>query len=154
MTWWAPLEVLGFALKGGFTATQAKQATAIALAASGGADHYQWAPPGSPGTDVRGLWGITAHRYDPDELPDLFSPVSSAQAVCNLWARYGRSWSFHYAYNVDGGKYVRDVLAQLEQGKNWKRKSAAQLTTVRQLAVIHHATEQMRAVVGGTVPLF
>lgn len=118
MTWWAPLDVLGYARGAGWVDADAKVATALALMASGGADHYDGQAI-DPGNHDRGLWTLSTARVAPDQAPNLYDPTFNAATAALLWARYGHTWAWHGAWSSDGGAGVRRLLGQLDSAKLW-----------------------------------
>lgn len=101
MKWGAPT-VSRFAGLAGFVRPDLHTATAIALAASNGIDHYDHRA-GLPGSGRwAGLWAINTDRwpeYTPDELTD---PHRAAEAAYELTVRCGGfGWSDVWAAGRD-----------------------------------------------------
>lgn len=122
MTWWPPGDVLQFCQKAGWQGEQARQAAAVALASSNGADHHHWCPTDTPGVDQRGLFGLDVQRVDLDEPHTLFDPHANAQAAYGLWAHFGKSWQWHPVYAATNGAAVRAFLLALDTDQGWRSK--------------------------------
>src|SRR5271154_1446157 len=94
MTFWPPLAVRGFITQAGFARADADQATALAMCASDGADHYQWKPDDVPGVDQRGLFAIDVCRVGEDDAGMLYHPAPNAEWAFALWNHYVKSWEW------------------------------------------------------------
>jgi Lysozyme like domain len=84
MTTWAARSIAKFARDGGFYGDDVKVATAIALAATGGHDHYDMRA-GVPGSGHwMGLWAIDADEHPDLVARDLLDPYAAARAAKQL----------------------------------------------------------------------
>lgn len=91
---WAAPSVARFAGLAGFMRPELHTATAIALAATNGIDHYDHRA-GLPGSGRwTGLWAVNVDRW-PEYTPDeLFDPQRAAEAAYELTRRCdGFGWS-------------------------------------------------------------
>lgn len=95
---WGAQGIARFARLVGFKGELLHDAVALALAASGGADHYAHNPISAPGAERRGLWALRVDEQ-PDELVgDLFDPAHNAAVARALWERSSGSFSYHPAW--------------------------------------------------------
>ena len=122
MTFWPPLEILGFVRKAGFTNDQAHLATGLVLASSDGADHHHWCPESTPGVDQRGLFALDVRRCDPDQPDSLFDPLTNCEWTHALFTHYGRTWDWHPVWHATSGRVVKAVLAALDEDKGWMNR--------------------------------
>lgn len=134
MTWWAPMQVYNFALKAGFPRDHATKATAVAFASSGGADHYQWTHPTTPGVDQRGLYALDVSRVGDDDASSLYDPVQSSEWAYALWKHYGEGWHWHPAYTANKGAVVRAFLMALNEDRGWMNQPAQFYNRTRSIA--------------------
>ena len=121
MTWWAPGQVLGYAVAGGFSRYDAPLATAVAMLTSHGADHYVHVTPGTPALSLSGLFGVPDDQAAAAGLGDQLNPLTSAQTAHGLYETAGASWSWHPAWTADDGATVARVLDELQQALAWRR---------------------------------
>ena len=146
MTWWSPMEVRGFVRAAGWDREPARIATAIALASSGGADHYHWNSVDAPGLDHRGLFALELSRTDPDSPESLWDPHTNCEWAHALWAHYGRSWHWHPVWENDRGAIVRATLSALDESKNWTAKPAAWFARAQPIGTARSITDLLRSV--------
>lgn len=81
---WSPGAVYGFVRAAGFGAVQWAQATALALATSGGDDLYRDVAWPGPAVDRRGLFGIDVVRFGQYAADDLLNPATNAKVALAL----------------------------------------------------------------------
>lgn len=118
------MQVFTFARKAGFDRQQASHATAVAMAASGGADHYQWTHPTTPGVDQRGLFALDVNRVGEADASTLYDPQVNAEWAYALFEHYGKGWHWHPVYNANNGASVRAFLMALDTDRGWMNKPA------------------------------
>jgi len=92
---WGAQGVARFARAAGFRGESLHDAVALALAASGGADHYRYNPISAPGAERRGLWALRVDEIPAELLGDLFDPTHNGAVVRALWEASGESFAFH-----------------------------------------------------------
>ena len=139
---WDALEITRFARGAGFARDDVVTATALALATSGGIDHYEFAP-GSPGVGrYVGLWGIDTDAWPVFADTDLFVPQHAATAAHALFELVGGwEWSptfmagAHRAHLAAAGVSITDEL-RVQVAKN-------PLTFHRTGQRIDHALERL-----------
>lgn len=120
MTYWAPLELQSFARGVGFPMRASKEAATLAMVASEGADHYQFADPGGSGIDQRGLYALPAARAGEGNADRLYDPQWASRLLYDLWDGYGRRWDWTDHHSQDGGWTLTQTLRWLESGSNWR----------------------------------
>ena len=91
---WDAHQLARVAEHAGFVGDDVRTAVAVALATSGGMDHYRFRP-GSPGSgDYHGLWGIDTDRYPWYSTVRLDIPAENARCARELCAEHwGWRWS-------------------------------------------------------------
>lgn len=95
MTTWNVGKVAQYAAGAGWLGPELVYATAVAMAASNGADHAKVNPSYAAELERRGLWLVRAlDMEDPPEV-DLFDPVQNATFAKAAWDANGRSWAWH-----------------------------------------------------------
>lgn len=101
MSYWAGRSIAAFAKGAGFFGDDVKTAVAIALAASGGYDHYD-VHAGVPGAGHwQGLWAIDTDLWPEHAHLDLHDPWRNAEAAyASTIMGNGFGWSAVYRNNV------------------------------------------------------
>lgn len=123
MSTWGAQGVAQFARAVGFKDDALHDAVALALAASGGADHYAYNPISAPGAERRGLWAIRLDEQ-PDELRgDLFDPRHAAGVVRALWEASSRSFDFHPTW-INGQAAIKRAYVPQALAGNAKHGAA------------------------------
>jgi hypothetical protein len=97
MTTWAGRKVSAFALGAGFTQSELPLATAVAWAASKGADHYVYNAGLTISSERRGLWALRVDEVPDGEAHLLWNPDYSARTARRLFVERGASWLWHPA---------------------------------------------------------
>lgn len=95
VTAWGPHVVARFARAAGFNGEALHDAVALAMAASGGADHYSHNPIAHPGAERRGLWAIRVDQVPTELAADLFDGADNARVARRLWEDSGGAFSWH-----------------------------------------------------------
>ena len=95
MTVWAPTMIARWVRDAGLPEGQVIHATALALAATHGADHYKANPTAHPVTERQGIFALRRADLPPDLDVDLFSPTDSATALVGIWRAQGERWDWH-----------------------------------------------------------
>jgi hypothetical protein len=117
---WEAAQLARFARGAGFVGDDVTEATALALAVSGGIASFDHTV-GAPGAGhYVGLWGIDVDRYPEYALHDLHVPQTNAAVAHELWeAAGGWSWSpthaagYHLAHRKHAGiERTRELHAQ------------------------------------------
>lgn len=122
MTWWGPGEVLKFAKGAGLDNHDAKRAAAIAVAVTGGADHWEWTDVAVPDQSVRGLFAIPAELVTRVNRGNQFDPEESALTIRKLFTLAGGKWGWHPGVKADGGANVKRTLDALDLDGLWTAK--------------------------------
>lgn len=120
-----------FARGVGFEGETLHDAVALALAASGGADHYAYNPISAPGAERRGLWAIRL-----DELPeglegDLFDPAHNARVARALWALSSQSFDWHPAW-INGQAAMRRAYVPQALAGNQRHSDSVPVLSYRE----------------------
>lgn len=95
MSTWGAQGVARFARAAGFKGEALHDAVALALAASGGADHYAYNPISAPGAERRGLWAVRVDEQPAELVGDLFDPSHAARVARALWEGASQSFGWH-----------------------------------------------------------
>lgn len=112
MTTWAPAAIVGFATQAGWQGPDLVVAVAVALAASGGADHaLETYPHGTP-RQTRGLWAVDVDQVADDVAATLYDPRANAKAAYGLWEANGHSFEWSPAYRSGGWRTYVDAAEQ------------------------------------------
>jgi hypothetical protein len=146
MSYWAPLEILGFARKAGFDNVDAKYATAISLVATGGADHYQHDTPGVAGSGLYGLWGLPLSDTGAVSVSDLMSVACSGQRLRECFVSNGRRWNWHPAYKSDAGAAVRRTWDALELDGLWTAKRSHMFGAMQHLRDADYRSDRINKI--------
>jgi hypothetical protein len=146
MTWWPPLDVLGFALSAGWSNDDAKRAATVALVASQGADHHTYDPACGPGFVQRGLWSISAAQVDSVGGGDQLHPLTSAQTARALWLDCGRKWSWHPVVAGDGGALVWRTLDALNLDNLWSASAKESWKAVAHLRDLTYTSKRIERI--------
>jgi hypothetical protein len=119
---WDAATISRFAADAGFTRPDVHTATAIALAGSGGIDHYDIAA-GAPGSGrYVGLWALNIDRWPQWSADELYAPERAAEVAYELTQRTGgfgwsavwqagsdRHWLDHAATAYGGAPFAEQV---------------------------------------------
>ena len=97
MTTWGARRIARFATEAGFPPADVPLATAIAWAATSGADHYQHNPGVGIGSERRGLWAMRMDEIPKGMAVDLWNPDHAAQLARITWEANGKHWLWHPA---------------------------------------------------------
>lgn len=104
---WDAHQIANVARAAGFDHADTVTATAVALATSGGLDHYDYSP-GSPGSGrYVGLWGIDTDRWPWYRSRPLEVPAVSARTVWEL-CRDHRGWHWSPTYEAGSWQHFVD----------------------------------------------
>lgn len=154
MTAWGSAMVAKIAKGAGFGGEALHDAVALALAASGGADHYQHNPISSPGAERRGLWAIRVDEVPGGEAADLFNADVNAAIARALWELSSGTFGWHPAWVSGAAAQVRPavVLHLGGKGRRFGPLSGREFHThVTGLAAV--AEHYAQATDLGTVPI-
>jgi hypothetical protein len=113
------MDVLGFVRTAGFDRDQARTATALAMAASNGADHHWWHPDDAPTVDQRGLFALDVRHVGADDARSLFDPQINAEWTKVLFDHWGQTWVWHPVASATKGAVVRATLMALDSDRGW-----------------------------------
>lgn len=119
-------------------------AVAVAIAASGGQDHYRYNPGWSDSTERRGLFALTLDEHPLGPDADLFNPEVSAMAAHALWEAGDRSWRWHLAHVSGEADKQHDYVTAALAGSGDAHGSVAAGTFRMNLAAIMHYTDRIR----------
>lgn len=125
---WSPATIAHYATGAGFVRPDVYTATAIALAASGGIDHYDHSP-GVPGAGrYVGLWGVDTDEW-PDLAHDVLTPHGAAVAAYELTRRCG---GFDWSSCARAGAHLRhlDTAVQAMAGRPFTETVPAPITVL------------------------
>lgn len=117
VTAWGFDAVAKIAKGAGFSGEALHDAVSLAMAASGGADHYRYNPIGTPGAERRGLWAIRVDEVPAGETPDLFSASVSAAVARALWQLSSESFGWHPAWITGAAAEIRPAVVLHSSGK-------------------------------------
>jgi hypothetical protein len=92
---WGSDAVARWATGAGWRGEALHDAVALAIAASGGADHYRSNPISTPGAERRGLWALRVDEVPAHVADDLWLPSVCAQVAHNLWSASDGSFAWH-----------------------------------------------------------
>jgi len=114
MTTWSVPAVATYAARSGWRGSDLHYAVAVAVAASGGADHYRQNPTTLPGSERRGLFALRVDQLPDDATPDLYDPQTNAD-MARVFYRAVGDWGWHPVH-VSGAAtnaldYVKASLA-------------------------------------------
>ncbi len=110
MTAWGASAVRDIAAGAGWKGPALVDATALAMAASMGADHYAHNPISAPGAERRGLWAVRIDEV-PDELStDLWDPKVCAEVAHALWELSGQTFGWHPTWNNGSAARIRPAI--------------------------------------------
>lgn len=98
MTHWSPLYVRQLIERTGWKGDTVVPATAMALTASGGMDHYVSDPTGNVAQRRQGLFALTADEFGSVNGRDVWNVNDNAKAAHDLWANSGGLWGWHPAW--------------------------------------------------------
>ena len=84
--------IASIASRAGFTGKALTEAVSIALAASGGADHFDLVLHHEPLLGYRGLFGLSVDGLSTEDRDMLFDPHYSAERLYQLWRSNAHSW--------------------------------------------------------------
>lgn len=89
-------------------------AAALALAATGGRDHWHYSDPLVLGSDRWGLWALPAGAFTSLAPEGYYDPAAGALALARLWQQYDGWGDWHPDYGPGGhGQYLDLAAAQL-----------------------------------------
>ena len=117
VTTWGPPAIAKFAKGAGFSGESLHDAVSLAMAASGGADHYRHNPISSPGAERQGLWAIRVDEVPPERIADLFNPDQCAAIARALWVASSQSFGWHPAWISGSAAEVRPAVVLHLSGK-------------------------------------
>lgn len=110
VTQWGSLKVADFARAAGFSGGSLHDAVALAIAASGGADHYRHNPISAPGAERRGLWAIRVDEVPAEMVADLFDPAVNAGVARALYGLSGATFGWHPTWINGTAAHVRPAV--------------------------------------------
>jgi hypothetical protein len=97
MTTWGVRKISVFATQGGFPQSELTMASAVAWAATQGADHFVHNPGVGIGSERRGLWAMRMDEIPDGEAVDLFDPIQAASLALHHWRLNDGGWLWHPA---------------------------------------------------------
>lgn len=120
MTTWPVPAIAGFAVKAGIPTADIATVVALALAATGGKDHYHYSNPWDPTGDRWGLWGLPFSEAQVSAPTVLYDPSESAKCVRATERAEGTGYAWHESYGEAGHvlvlPYVNAVLRSVAPG--------------------------------------
>lgn len=117
VTSWGPVAIARFAKEVGFIGETLHDAVSLAIAASGGADHYRHNPISMPGAERQGLWATRLDQTPEGLVVDLFDPKDSARVARVLWEQSGGSFAWHPTWITNAAAAQREwVTSALTPG--------------------------------------
>lgn len=117
MTAWGFDTVAKIAKGAGFSGEALHDAVSLAMAASGGADHYRYNPIGTPGAERQGLWAIRVDEVPPARIVDLFNPDQCAAIARELWVAASSSFGWHPVWITGAAAEIRPAVVLHSTGK-------------------------------------
>ena len=120
VTQWGADMVAAVARRVGWKGAPLVDATALAMAASGGADHYSHNPISAPGAERRGLWAIRVDEVPGDSAVDLFDVDANALVARALWELSSQTFAWHPAWVSGTAARIRPSI-ELHLSKQGKR---------------------------------
>ena len=112
MTTWSGAQIARWLTDAGFSGDEVVHGVALALAASGGADHYQFNPTSVPSTERRGLYGMARHELPTVCYADLFDPVQATEMLRVVYLGQGNRWDWHPVHN-SGAALAQEPMIRL-----------------------------------------
>lgn len=98
MTTWQGAQIAKWLTDAGFTGDEIVHGVALALAATGGADHYSHNPTSWALTERRGLYALRPQEGVGTNRFDLFDPVQATAALREHYVEQGNRWDWHPAH--------------------------------------------------------
>jgi Lysozyme like domain len=95
MTLWSGRRIAVWARAAGFTDSEVPLATAVAWAASEGADHYVSNLGLTVASERRGLWALRVDEVGDCDPCELWNPAIAAKVARALYLASGSTWTFH-----------------------------------------------------------
>ena len=131
MTWWGVADVVDFARVVGFSNPAQRDAAALAMLATNGADHYE-SPPLAPailgGRGVYALVPDALFHYSPS---DLFNPIVSTRALMELYRVCEGSFDFHPLGPLFAPGAIANYVAMLDATGGWRSRAADRIENRR-----------------------
>jgi Lysozyme like domain len=153
VTAWGSPAIATIAKAAGFSGDALHDAVALALAASGGADHYRYNPISLPGAERQGLWAIRVDEVPPDRIVDLFNANHCAAIARELWVASSKSFGWHPAWVSGAAAEVRPAVVLHLSGKGRRNGPLSGREFHTQVRGISAVAEQLaQALDTGTVP--
>jgi hypothetical protein len=110
VTQWGSLFVSQVAARAGFRGEAMHDATALAMAATQGQDHYAHNPISLPGAERRGLWAIRVDEVPVGAVGDLFDPEFNAKVARLLWQASSDSFGWHPSWISGAALQIRPAI--------------------------------------------
>jgi hypothetical protein len=153
VTSWGPAGIAKFARDAGFSRSQVVDAVALALAVSGGADHYAHNPISSPGAERRGLWAVRVDEVPGELVADLFSPHDAAAVARALFQATSDSFAWHPGWITGAAAKLAPMVELSLSGKGRRHGPlAAEPFTVHMAHLVAKAHHFGRALDAGQMP--
>jgi hypothetical protein len=155
MTQWGTAYVAQVARAAGFTGESLHDAVALAMAASGGADHYRHNPITVPGAERRGLFAIRVDEVPAELVADLFDPAANAGVARALYGLSGASFGWHPTWISGAAGRLRPAIVLHLAGKGRRNGPVSgQSWPVQKHYLVAHAEAMARTLDHGESPLY
>jgi hypothetical protein len=114
VTTWGPVGIAQLAERAGVPNAELPVVVALALAASGGRDHFHYVNPIDPSSERWGLWALPDPQWGSVSGPDLWDPVVSAKTLMAKSDARGDGYTWHESWGPLGHEvYLPLVVATL-----------------------------------------
>lgn len=124
MTNWYPPAIAAIARKAGFTEPHVVTATAVAWAATHGADHHDDQSSTIPEVMTRGLWGIQRSLVTDDEWNVMLDPTKCARIAHRLWTDRDGNFDWHpVTWSLEWQNALALCTAALSGRQSWSQGS-------------------------------
>lgn len=144
---WAPIDLAHFARGAGFGRDDVVTAAAVALAGSGGLDHYD-VTPGAPGCGhYVGLWTIDTDRYPHYAARELHVPQRAARAAYELCGA-SRDWSWSAVWRAGTWRPYVDHVAVAATREYSAGPVSPQVTMPHSSTTIRHTLQRGQTLIG------
>lgn len=110
MTTWSARQIGKWLTEAGLAPADVVHGTALALAATGGADHWSHNPTSVPEYERRGIYALRVDQSGGDAPGDLYHPVKASAALAAMLAANGGSWSWHPVHESGAALAIEDVV--------------------------------------------
>jgi hypothetical protein len=144
MSQWGVAAVAGWASRAGWSGDELHHAVAVAMAASGGADHWCYNPTSVPGVERRGLWAIRVDEVEPDEVARLFDPSAAAVIAHRLWSSAGGHWQWHPVWITGAAAQQLPLVRAVLSGTSARGPRPLPVAFSDRLAALLHQVTQVQ----------